>query len=76
MIKKLNNWKTTIAGYLFAAYPIFDAVHQAYIAGYFDDKTGNQLWFGIAFIVIGHLAKDHDATGGKRIIGGRPNEKP
>jgi len=69
----MKNWRTTLAGIALAAYPIIDAVIQAYTAGYFTDKTGSQLWLGIGFVVLGVLSKDHNVTGVKSsqsIIGG------
>ena len=59
----MKNWKTTLAGIALAAYPIIDAIIQAYTAGYFTDKTGSQLWLGIGFIVLGVLSKDHNVSG-------------
>ena len=65
-----KNWKTTLAG-LVAGLPFaIDAIVQAYTAGYFTDKTGWQLFGAIAVIVVTSLVKDHDTTGGQRIIGG------
>lgn len=61
----MKNWKTTIAGVLAGAYPIINALLQAYTEGYFTEKTGSSLWIGIAFIVIGVLAKDHNVSGAK-----------
>lgn len=68
----MKNWRTTLAGIALAAYPIIDAIIQAYTAGYFTDKTGSQLWLGIGFIVLGVLSKDHNVSGTKSqsIIGG------
>jgi len=63
----MKNWKTTIAGVAMSAYPIIDAVVQAYNAGYFTEKTGGQLWLGIGFIVFGVLAKDHNVSGTKNV---------
>ena len=65
----MKNWRTTIAGFVLAIYPIYDALLQAYTAGYFTDKTGGQLWLGIGFIIFGVLAKDHNVSG-QSIIGG------
>lgn len=59
----MKNWRTTIAGYVIAIYPISDALYQAYQAGYFTDKTGGQLWAGIGFIILATLAKDHNVSG-------------
>ena len=59
----MKNWRTTLAGIVFAAYPIIDALIKAYESGYFTEKTGGQLWGGIALIVIGVLAKDKNVTG-------------
>lgn len=72
----MKNWKTTIAGCLTGLPFLIDSLVQAYNAGYFTDKTGWTLFGAIAWIIVTTLVKDHDATGGKRIIGGRPNEKP
>jgi hypothetical protein len=69
----MKNWRTTLAGVILSAYPIIDALMQAYQSGYFTDKTGGQLWLGIGFIVLGILSKDHNVTGGTKsqsIIGG------
>jgi len=70
----MRNWRTTIAGFVLSAYPIIDAIMQAYTAGYFTDKTGSQLWMGIGFIVLGVLAKDHNVTGSsvKRLVDDNP----
>lgn len=70
----MKNWRTTLAGLVLSAYPIIDAVMQAYTAGYFTDKTGGQLWMGIGFIILGVLAKDHNVSGTKsqNIVGDRP----
>ena len=66
----MKNWKTTLAG-LVAGLPFaIDAIVQAYTAGYFTDKTGWPLFGAIAVIVVTSLVKDHDTTGGQRIIGG------
>lgn len=59
----MKNWKTTLAGLALSAYPIYDAIIQAYTAGYFTDKTGAQLWLGIGFIIFGVLSKDHNVSG-------------
>ena len=74
----MKNWRTTVAGIVLSAYPIADAIMQAYTAGYFTDKTGGQLWLGIGFIVLGVLAKDHNVTGAAKkepVIGDRPNDR-
>lgn len=59
----MKNWRTTLAGLVFAAYPVIDALIKAYQAGYFTDKTGGQLWLGIGIVAIGVLAKDKNVTG-------------
>lgn len=64
----MKNWRTTIVGVLAGAYPIIDALLQAYTAGYFTEKTGSSLWVGIAFIAIGVLAKDHNVSGNSKNI--------
>jgi hypothetical protein len=71
-LNKLNmkNWKTTLAGIVFAAYPIIDALMKAYESGYFTELTGGQLWAGIGFIVIGVLAKDYNVSGTKQASNG------
>lgn len=61
----MKNWRTTLAGLALSAYPIIDSLFQAYNAGYFTDKTGQQLWLGIGFIIFGILAKDHNVSGSK-----------
>ena len=68
-MKNWKNWRTTLAGIALSAYPIIDAIMQAYAAGYFTDKTGGQLWTGIGFIVLGVLAKDYNVSGTKQSIG-------
>jgi hypothetical protein len=74
----MKNWKTTLAGIIFATYPIIDALMKAYESGYFTDKTGGQLWGGIGIIVIGVLAKDYNVSGTKQGILGtdRPDGRP
>jgi len=62
----MKNWRTTLAGIVLSAYPIIDAIMQAYQSGYFTDKTGSQLWMGIGIIVFGVLVKDHNVTGGAK----------
>lgn len=64
----MKNWRTTIAGLALSAYPIIDSLFQAYNAGYFTDKTGQQLWLGVGFIIFGILAKDHNVTGIKNTV--------
>lgn len=59
----MKNWRTTLAGLVFAAYPVIDALIKAYQSGYFTDKTGGQLWLGIGIIAIGILSKDKNVTG-------------
>lgn len=71
----MKNWKTTIAGLLTGLPFMVDALVEAYNAGYFTDKTGWQLFASIAWIVVTRLVKDHDATGGQRIIGDRPKDR-
>jgi hypothetical protein len=66
----MKNWKTTLAGLVTGLPFLIDAVMQAYASGYFTDQKGWQLFGSIAWIVVTALVKDHDATGGKRIIGG------
>jgi len=58
----MKNWKTTLVGIALSAYPIFDAINQAYASGYFTGKTGLQLWFGIAVITLGVWARDKNPT--------------
>lgn len=73
----MRNYKTTLAGLLTGLPFLIDALMQAYTAGYFTDKSGWQLFGSIAWIIVTRLVKDHDATGGQRIIGGStpPPEK-
>lgn len=66
----MKNWRTTLAGIVFAAYPIIDALMKAYESGYFTDKTGGQLWGGIGIIVFGILAKDYNVSGTKKASDG------
>jgi len=59
----MKNWRTTLLGVLISAYPIIDAIMQAYNSGYFTEKSGSQLWLGIGVIIFGVLAKDHNVSG-------------
>lgn len=61
----MKNWRTTLAGLALSAYPIINSVIEAYNAGYFTNKTGQQLWLGIGFIILGVLCKDHNVSGSK-----------
>lgn len=71
----MKNWKTTLTGLITGLPFLIDALVQAYNAGYFTDKTGWQLFAAIAWILVTRLVKDHDATGGQRIIGDRPKDR-
>jgi len=62
-----------LLGVVISAYPIIDAVMQAYNTGYFTDKSGSQLWLGIGVIVFSVLAKDPKFNNNKNtdsLIGG------
>ena len=60
----MKSWKTTLAGLLAGAYPLFQAVSTAYQAGQFTDKTGGELAIAVGIILMGAFAKDRNVTGG------------
>lgn len=66
----MKNWKTTFAGLVTGLPFAINALMDAYAAGYFTDKSGWTLFGALAWILVTALVKDHDATGGQRIIGG------
>lgn len=59
----MRNWKTTILGFLAGIAFAIEPLITAYNAGYFTDKTGSQVLFAIAIILIGRYAKDHNVSG-------------
>jgi len=54
----MKNWKTTLAGLITGLPLLIDALIQAYNAGAFTDKSGNQLFLAIGVVLIGYLASD------------------
>ncbi len=60
----MKNLKTTISGWLTGAPVIIMDLLDAYQKGTFDAKHGVALFAAIGVIVLGHLSKDHNTTGG------------
>jgi len=54
----MKNYKTTLAGLIAGLPLLIDALIQAYNAGAFTDKSGNQLLLAIGVVLIGYLASD------------------
>jgi hypothetical protein len=60
----MKSWKTTLAGILAGSGVAITAVINAFEAGAFTSKTGEQLGIAIAIVALGAFAKDGNVTGG------------
>ena len=67
----MKDWKTTLAGLLAGIPTALMALLEAYNSGYFTEKSGIQLFVGIAFILLGKFASDKK----NNIVGGRPDDR-
>jgi len=52
----MKNYKTTLAGLIAGLPLLIDALIQAYNAGAFTDKSGNQLLLAIRWLLMVYLA--------------------
>ncbi len=59
-----GSWKTTTAGIVGGLVPIIDAASTTVLQG--KPLNWTEIGIGVALVVLGALAKDHDKTGGSR----------
>ncbi len=60
----MKSWKTTLAGLIGGIPTLIISVLQAIKDGQITDTSGKGLAIGVAMILIGAFAKDHNVTGG------------
>lgn len=64
----MKNWKTTLSGLLIGLPLAIDAISTAYTSGIFYGKSGLELLVAVGAVLFGAYAKDHNVTGGVKIV--------